>query len=66
MTVFFFRYFWARAIPAPTGTWDMLEGTFFTLYCTYLGTDDTVTTEERWGEDVHRTTFTERHTILST
>lgn len=32
---------------------------------TYLGTDDTVTTEERRCKDVHRATLTERHTVLS-
>lgn len=32
---------------------------------TYLGTNDTVTTEESRGEDMHRATLTERHTVLS-
>jgi hypothetical protein len=30
-----------------------------------LGTDDTVSTEERGGEDVHRTSLSERHTVDS-
>lgn len=41
-----------------TGAWMKKKGT-------YLGTDDTVTAEERRSKDVHRTTLTERHTVLS-
>ena len=31
-----------------------------------LGTDDPISSEERRGEDVHRTTFSVRHTVLAT